>query len=308
MEKWVKKTMPKSGSKTSINPSIKRAVENAKLGLSGGRPVLKYNSYISSYKAEELPVIKNKKQVYKTYCLDKSKGHYVNYGLRSAVLGLLQAAKTEHGVETHHVTAQLNTDFSNKITSGSKTRNPAQYFNRMFRLKIAEPLRASRYFFVLEESKLGNLHVHIVMNINVKLLGSLRDKLKGTKWLQVDKHGNIAAKAVDISTGYPVRLTRRSMSKIEAELLDMEIVDFKDESLWKGVREKRTSKGEVYFEEFQSKDKHPIDEGLADYLCKSMADSLFYGGKNYAMSQSLKTTMEPFINQVIEEGKLRSKS
>ena len=36
MEKWVKKTMPKSGLKTSVNPSIERAVENAKLGLSGG--------------------------------------------------------------------------------------------------------------------------------------------------------------------------------------------------------------------------------------------------------------------------------
>lgn len=67
-------------------------------------------------------------------------------------------------------------------------------------------------------------------------------------------------------------------------------------------------KGEVYFEEFQSKEIHPIDEGLADYLCKSMTGSLFYGGKNYAMSQSLKVTMEPFIDQVIEEGKLRSKS
>jgi hypothetical protein len=98
------------------------------------------------------------------------------------------------------------------------------------------------------------------------------------------------------------------MSQIEAEMLDMEVVDFEDESLWKGVREKVTSKGEAYFEEFQSKEKHPIDEGLADYLCKSMTDSLFYGGKNYAMSQSLKATMEPFIEQVIEEGKKRSMS
>jgi hypothetical protein len=53
---------------------------------------------------------------------------------------------------------------------------------------------------------------------------------------------------------------------------------------------------------------HPIDDVLADYICKSMTDSLFYGGKNYAMSQSLKVTMEPYIDQVIEEGKIRSKS
>jgi hypothetical protein len=53
---------------------------------------------------------------------------------------------------------------------------------------------------------------------------------------------------------------------------------------------------------------HPIDEGLADYLCKSKTDSLSYGGKNYAMSKSLKAPMEPYIDQVIEEGKLRSKS
>jgi hypothetical protein len=308
MEKWVKNTMPKSSSKTTVNPSIKRAVENGQLGLSGGRPVLRYNSYISSYKAEELPIIKNKKQVYKTYCLDKSKGHYINYGLRAAVLGLLQKARTEDEIETHHVTVQLNSDFSKKITGGSGTRNPAQYFNRMFRLKVAVPMRVSHYFFVLEESESGNLHVHAVMNIDVKMVSDLREVLKSTKWCQIDIHGNYAASAINISRGYPVRVKRESMDKTEAELLDMEVIDYEDESFWKGVRERITSKGEVYFEEFQSKEKHPIDEGLADYLCKSMTDSLFYGGKNYAMSQSHKAIMEPFINQVIEEGKLRAKS
>jgi hypothetical protein len=53
---------------------------------------------------------------------------------------------------------------------------------------------------------------------------------------------------------------------------------------------------------------HPTNEGLADYLYKSMTDSLFYGGKNYVMSQSLKATIEPYIDQVIEEDKIRSKS
>jgi hypothetical protein len=117
MEKWVKNTMPKSGSKIVVNPRIKRAVDNGQLGLSEGRPVLRYNSYFNSYKAEELPLIKNKKQVYKTHCLDKSNGHYINYGLRAAVLGLLHAAKTEDNLETHLVTVDLNSDFSKKITS-----------------------------------------------------------------------------------------------------------------------------------------------------------------------------------------------
>jgi hypothetical protein len=49
---------------------------------------------------------------------------------------------------------------------------------------------------------------------------------------------------------------------------------------------------------------YPIDEGLVDYLCKSK----IYGGKNYAMSLSLKAAMEPYIDQIIEEGKIRSKS
>jgi hypothetical protein len=308
MEKWVKNTMPKSGSKIAVNPRIKRAVENGRLGLSGGRPVLRYNSYFNSYKAEEVPIIKNKKQVYKTHCLDKSKGHYINYGLRAAVLGLLQKARAEVGVETHYVTVQLNSDFSKKITGGSSTRKPAQYFNRMFRLKVAVPMRASHYFFVLEESKSGNLHVHVVMNLDAKLVSDLRDAIKSTNWRKIDIHGNYAASAINISTGYTVCVKRESMSKIEAELLDMEVIDYEDESLWNGVRERKTLKGEVYFEEFQSKEKHSIDEGLADYLCKSITDSLFYGGKNYAMSGSLKAIMEPFINQVIEEGKLRAKS
>ena len=63
-----------------------------------------------------------------------------------------------------------------------------------------------------------------------------------------------------------------------------------------------------YFEEFQQKEMHPIDDGLVDYLCKSMTDSLFYGDKNYMLSQSLNATMEPYIDQFIKEGKIRSKS
>jgi hypothetical protein len=72
---------------------------------------------------------------------------------------------------------------------------------------------------------------------------------------------------------------------------------------------KNTSlEGEVYCGSPKLKDKHFIDEGIADYLCKSMTDSLSYGGKNYAMSRLLKVIMEPYIDQVIEEGKIRSKS
>jgi hypothetical protein len=72
---------------------------------------------------------------------------------------------------------------------------------------------------------------------------------------------------------------------------------------------KNTSlEGEVYCGSPKLKDKHFIDDALADYLCKSMTDSLFYGGKNYVMSQSLKATMKPYIDQIIEEGKIRSKS
>jgi hypothetical protein len=308
MEKWVKNTMPKSGSKIAVNPRIKRAVDNRQLGLSRGRPVLRYNSYFNSYKAEELPLIKNKKQVYKTHCLDKSNGHYINYGLRAAVLGLLQAAKTEDSIETHLVTVDLNSDFSKKITSGSGTRNTAQYFNRMFRLKVAVPMCFSHYFFVIEQSKSGNLHVHVLMNIDVRLISDLKDMIKSNKWHLIDIKGNYATTAIKVNPDYVVRLKRRSMTKLEAEVLDMEVEDYEDESLWKGVGKRTSIEGEVYFGEFQLKEKHPIDEGIADYLCKSMTDSLFYGGKNYAMSRSLKAIMEPFINQVIEEGKLRSKS
>jgi hypothetical protein len=72
---------------------------------------------------------------------------------------------------------------------------------------------------------------------------------------------------------------------------------------------KNTSlEGEVYCGSPKLKDKHFIDDVLADYLCKSMTDSLFYDGKNYVMSQFLKATMEPYIDQVIEEGKIKSKS
>jgi hypothetical protein len=66
--------------------------------------------------------------------------------------------------------------------------------------------------------------------------------------------------------------------------------------------------GEVYCESPKLKDKPFIDDVLVDYLCKSLTDSLFYGDKKYVMSQSLKVTMEPYIDQVDEEDKIRSKS
>ncbi|MBU3020161.1 hypothetical protein KO519_21025 [Paraglaciecola agarilytica] len=277
------------------------------VGLSGGRPVLSYDSYNSSYKVDNLPIVTSKKNIYVTHILDGSKDHYINYGLRAAVWGLLDEAHSKMGVETRHVTVQFNSNFSRKLKTGSKTRNPAQYFNRMLRLKVAKPFEASSYFFVLEESTSGNIHAHIVMNIRLSKVTEIRDTLKATGWLQTDKHGGLAASAINISDGYTLSIYKGSLTDQEIDEMDIMIEDYPTESLWKCGSIATDLKGNIYCQRYEAKEKIAINEGLADYLCKSMTDNLFYGGKNYAMSQSLKALMLPYIEQVIDEGKRRSK-
>ncbi|GAC12226.1 hypothetical protein GCHA_4308 [Paraglaciecola chathamensis S18K6] len=300
--------MPTSASLTPVNPVLKRAAEKRKIGLSGGRPVLSYDSYNSSYKVCNLPIVTSKKNIYVTHILDGSKNHCINYGLRAAVWGLLEEANSTMGVETHHITVQFNSEFSLKLKAGSKTRNPAQYFNRMLRLKVATPFDVSSYFFVLEESTSGNIHAHIVMNIKLSTVTKLRDSLKATGWLKTDKYGHLAASAINISDGYILSVYKGSLTEQEINEMDMMIEDYPSESFWKCGSKATDLKGNIYCQRYEAKEKIAINEGLADYLCKSMTDSLFYGGKNYAMSRSLKTLMLPYLEQVIAEGKRRSKS
>ncbi|GAA6183789.1 hypothetical protein [Aliiglaciecola sp. NS0011-25] len=294
--------MPSSTKKAAGNPVITRALANSSRGLSRGRPVLRYNSYIESYTPEQLPKITTRKQLYKTHCLDAKKHHYINYGLRAAVLGLLEAANNDK-TNTKHVTVQLNEGFSKRVIDESGTRGSAQYFNRMFRMRIAAPLNIANYFFVFETSQRGNLHVHIVLNIDESEVGRLKELLKSSGWLQTDNLGKVSNSAIKVDSGYPVRLFRNAMSLEEIEYIEMEVEDYSDDSLWQCVRKKADDKGNIVCQEYQLKEHHTIDEGLADYLCKDLTDSLFYGGKNYGISRSLKSHMKPYIEQVISKDK-----
>ncbi|MBU3005941.1 hypothetical protein [Paraglaciecola arctica] len=296
--------MPVRSPKTTPNPTLIKALEKSRKGLSEGRPVQTSNRYIKSYAPSLLPVIKSREDLYITHCLDVKAEQYINFGLRAAVAALVNETSIKSSpLVTTAITINFNADFSDKIRRAVASKKPAQYFNHLFRSKIAIPFEIDDYIYVLEESSSGLLHVHIVCNIEVGIEKSVRKALWNSNWLRFDSTGVKSPKSVDIRNRYKVRMYRRALKKNDAELLDMEIETDPAFSLWECCDVRTGSNGKDYCAVYQAKEYSQINVGFADYLSKSISDKLFSGGKNYGMSRSLKTKMEPYIKQVISEGK-----
>jgi hypothetical protein len=296
--------MPTRLSKTSGVSRIAKAIRQQEVGLSIGCPVLYYNSYFSSYKPTELPKVKSSKEFHKTYCLIATKDHYINYSLRAAILALRQSSAQEHNCLTKFVTIQLGIDVSEKIRNGSKSKTPTVYFNERFRKRFLSKIEVKDYFFVLEESKNGCLHIHLVANFKDGNESKLKGMLTKANWLPLSASGMVKNSSVLVKDTYVLKMKRTCLTDEDRVRLDMEIDSVGFDSSWYCSKTALNVDGTKICTEYKTVDPVGIDVGLADYLSKSLTEKLFGTGNwNYSISRDLTAKVKPFRERLLSEGR-----
>lgn len=283
---------------------IAKALAIQSRGLSIGLPVLYGDSYFSSYDPSKLPSVKSHKDFHKTIKLDGSKGHFINYSLRAAVLGLRKSASHQHELFTKFITVQFGDAFSKEIFKGTTSKTHTVNFANRLRRRFLTKLGVSEFFFVLEKSSKGNLHMHLVANITKKSEVAFEESLFLSNWVAKNSSGSRHKQSVDITDKYTLKMYRRAMQEQRAYWLDFEIEDPDLESLWKCTKTRTLDDGTIQNVQYERVEPNGIDVGLADYLSKKLTSKLFASGNwNYAISAALTKNMKPFREQLLLEGK-----
>lgn len=278
-------------------------------GLSIGLPVLYGDSYFSSYDPSKLPTIKSHKESNKTIELDGFKGHFINYSLRAAFLGLGQLAAKKSYLSTKFITVQFGEEFSKEIYKGTSSKTHTVNFANRLRRRFFSKLEITDYFFVLEKSGNGNLHMHLVTNITENSENEFKESLVQSNWIARSATGLPYSTAIHITNKYSLIMYRQAMTEDKAKWLDIEIEDPDFDSLWKCSKTRTLDERSIQCMQYERIEPNGLDVGLADYLSKKLTNKLFASGNwNYAISKSVKISMKPFIEQVLKEGKEISKS
>lgn len=236
--------------------------------------------------------------------LDGSKGHFINYSLRAAILGLRESASNQHELFTKFIMVQFGDAFSKEIFKGITSKTHTVNFANRLRRRFLTKLGVSEFFFVLEKSSKGNLHMHLVANITKESEVAFKELLFLSNWVATNSSGSRHQKAIDITSKYALIIYRRAMTKEKAEWLDFEIEELGFESLWKCTKTRTLDDGTIQNVQYERVEPNGIDVGLADYLSKKLTSKLFSSGNwNYAISAALTKNMKPFREQLLLEGK-----
>jgi hypothetical protein len=304
LEKWKLFDVLSPTTKITGTARIAKALAIQSRGLSIGLPVLYGDSYFSSYEPSKLPSVRSYKDFHKTIKLDGSKRHFINYSLRAAVLGLRKSASYQHEVFTKFITVQFREKFSQEIYTGTHSKTHTVNFANRLRRRFLSKLGVSEFFFVLEKSNKGNLHMHMVANITQKSEEAFKRALFQSNWIALNIRGVPYPSAVDITNKYTLIMYRRAMMTKKAEELDADIKDPDFESLWECTKTRSLDSGAIQCEQYKRVEPNGIDVGLADYLSKKLTSKLFASGNwNYAISAALTKNMKPFREQLLLEGK-----
>jgi hypothetical protein len=290
--------------KSASTSCLAGAVKASNKGLSWGHPVLSQYKYFDCYKPALLPSVKDRRNIHKTFILDKKKNLNVNFALRAATQALILEESKKTGFELVFITIHLNDELSQNLSNDLKDKKPTQYFNELLRKRVLKRFEVDDYYFVIEKVGTTRLHAHIVCLIKIGTELLIRDAFRASGWLLLNK-ANKVSNGVSISRGYYLRMLRRSLGEVELDLLDMEVTDYAEESFWKSYQTIPDVLGETHDAGFKTKEPVPIDVGLADYLSKQLNEKIFGvgGGKNYSISQSLSKLMNPLIDHLISEGR-----
>jgi hypothetical protein len=282
---------------------IQKAVAKNHQGLSVGQPVLYHNGYYESYEPTKLPKVKSRNDFHKTFLLNPSKQQYINFSLRAGVLALRKSASKQTDCHTKFVTIQLNKKASKKITTSVPSKTPTVYCNVRLRGLVFSKLGITEYFFVIEKSSKGGLHIHLLVNLPDGCEVKFRELLKQTNWLSINKHG-MSNNSVVIKDSYTLKLFFNGLCKDEIDKLNAEIERTDYDSSWYLHKHIASvvPKSEWYI--YHTVTPIGIDVGLADYLSKSLTDKLFGKGNwNYSISRELLKNMKPFREHLILESK-----
>ncbi|OKY25661.1 hypothetical protein [Thalassotalea sp. PP2-459] len=253
-------------------------------------PHLSY--YNSSYSTYNIPLLTSKRNLYKTIIINKSKSINLNYALRASVLALKEI---KHQIPVH-CTVNFSQKFSKSLYS---MKNPVSYCGQRYKQYFSQ-IGIDDFFLVIEKSRSGRLHAHIVTSVNQSDIPYIKQLLSNSNEIQLEPNGKLEAHSVFIDLGYEIKIYKQHIDKHKKELLEMEIADYPELTTWRKSNPRERHLGISFVRRVNS-----IDVGLPDYLCKQLNSIIFKNSiSNFYISNTLRRKLNAIAEPIIEANKI----
>lgn len=263
----------------------------------------------SPYLASKLTKLKSARDLYKTQVIDRKYNLHLNFGLRAAVISVLEQTKKFENATTVLITLALTEHYSNRlkiIDRHKSSKPPLSAVRADLKRTIFDKFSISHEFFVIEKSSNGNFHLHIVASIVCSDVATLKGcEFKNTRTYENLRSALISSyfvekfnTAVQIKEDYIKEIYCKTIGQQETELLELELDSLGANSGWKvGKTFKDKKTGQTAILSYKTVCPLPINTGIADYLAKELRDKVFETSRdNFSISAASRFDLKTLVN------------
>lgn len=255
------------------------------------------DSYYRAYKPTSLPLLTSDRKLHRTHRLNKKMKHNLNYAIRAATVTIVTPLEKNSDTDSVQITVNFSESFTKRLEA---MKSPVSYYGKRLK-EYFKLLNITDFFYVLEEGKRRKnqdgrrLHAHIVLRAKKSSEEELKAILKNPNEVNINEREHAEYRCVHIEWGYEVKMYGDYMSKVDFELLQMEVEEYPEHTSWKLPNTFQRLNGIAFVKPMLG-----IDVGLADYLSKQVHVQLLKGSKrNYYISRSLLSAMKSYVLDVI---------
>lgn len=321
------KTRPNPYSCRKIRMSGKARIEAALKEIasvfSNVLTVPRNSPFYSPYLVSKLTKLKAERSLYKIIEIDSKNKQYLNFGLRAAVLAVLNQTSKSENAATVMITFTLTEHYCRRLKSIDSTvvsrgngKPPISALRADLKRTLFNKFSITHEFFVLERSRGGCFHAHILASLPCPELKTLKgvaltttDTFNRLKLAlkELDFVRSNSNNAIQIKDHYNCEVYRRVIGEEASEFIELDIDSLGDDSGWKiGKYFTDLSTGEITVVSYKSSRPLNIDTGIADYLSKELKRKIFRSSRdNYSISSAVRQELKVLAKEIIAYNRMK---